>query len=413
MLKKIMSAMELKNVPSRSSFPSWPDAARWLLLVEFAALFVSTSLTSVVEILLFLAVIVCLVRHRELRARAVAQPMVIMGLVLAAVIILGAFYGGATLAEKLASLKSWRKLLLLPIAALLLTEPLWKQRLLWTLIGAAALGLLFSYAGFFGIYGSAIAVHNHATQGIFFAAGAFAAAVAALHPAFSLRPLYRWLLGAGVGLWVINIIFITPGRGGYLALLVLAVVAALTLLRGWRRLALTVALPLLILALLGQSPVANQRLTGAVNDMQDYRQADRLTEMGIRMVMWRNTLRLIQERPLFGHGTGGLRSAYQRQVEGVEGWRGSVVDDPHNQFLKITAEHGLLGLLVFMGLIGSFFCQKVPAPYRILGLGILLALVATSLFSGHFTSWSEGRFLMIWVGGQLAMLKHLQAVSEA
>lgn len=395
--------MRLEELWVRLRGVTWLDAARWLLLAEFASLFVSTSLMSVVEILLFLAVLISLFRHRKFWAEAVArQPMVIMGLIFAGVIILGVFYGVGSGPEKLDALKSWRKLLLLPMAAVLLTEALWKQRLAWILIGAAGIGLLLSYAGFIGLFGSAIVFHNHATQGIFFAAAAFAAAALLWVPPQPLSKAMRLTLGAGVALLMVNIIFITPGRGGYLALLVLTVAAAWGMFRGWRRLWLTLLLPLLIMALLAISPAANQRLTVAVNDMLEYRQAEQYSDMGIRMVMWGNTLQVIRERPLLGHGTGGLRTAYQRQVAGVPGWHGIVVDDPHNQFLKITAEHGLLGLLVFLGLLWACFRQEAPPVYRLLGLGILLAWCATSLFSGHFSSWSEGRFLMIWVGGQLA-----------
>ena len=79
----------------------------------------------------------------------------------------------------------------------------------------------------------------------------------------------------------------------------------------------------------------------------------------------------------------------------------------------MTAELGLLGLLVFLGFVGSFFWQGVAGADRILGLGVLLAWCATSLFSGHFSTAGEGRFLMLWCGAQFALVRSAKPDSQA
>jgi len=125
--------------------------------------------------------------------------------------------------------------------------------------------------------------------------------------------------------------------------------------------------------------------------------------MGIRMVLWQNTLEMIRERPLLGSGTGSFGAAYRQKVAGQSGWRAeNLSSDPHNQYLKIAAEHGLVGLAVFLWLIVSAFRQPSASPYRLLGLGVLLAWCATSLFSSHFSTFSEGSFIALWCGAMLA-----------
>jgi O-antigen ligase len=82
---------------------------------------------------------------------------------------------------------------------------------------------------------------------------------------------------------------------------------------------------------------------------------------------------------------------------------GMPTHDPHNQFLKIAAEHGLLGLAVFLALLAAAFRQRgAPPPYRLLGLGVLAAWCATSLFNSHFSTFAEGRFIWLWLGACLA-----------
>ena len=395
--------MQMKSIAARLNCL---DSIRWLIIAEFVSLFISTSLTSVLEIILFATVLYCFGKLRGRILLSLHQPVVVMTLALIGVLCLGMLYGPVSFFEKIRILMGWRKLLLLLLALLVFDEPSWKQRLAYIVVGTALTGALLSFFGLLG-YTPTVVVHNHATQGMYFAVGAFAAIVlifSSPQPAM-MTPRVRWGLGVSAALLVINTIFVTSGRSGYLALLVLACVACLGLFRGRFRVGLAVFVPLALILLFLLSSVASERLTQGVDEMRDYKQEKNYTSMGIRMVMWKNTVQLIRERPLFGYGLGGLKEAYREKVKGVSGWEGIVIDDPHNQYLKVTAELGLVGLLVFLGFIGSFFWQGVSGADRILGLGVLLAWCATSLFSGHFSTAGEGRFLMLWCGAQFALAR--------
>lgn len=380
---------------------------RWLVIIEFISLFISTSLTSFTEILLYVAILSCLRKIRGRFAAALGQPIVIMALVFAGFLCLGVFYGVADVAERFRVLIGWRKLLLLPLAVLLFDDVRWKLQLVWVLIWVATGVAFFSYVGLLG-FGSKIVAHNHATQGIFLAVAAFAAIVMMFSPSFAIEKggVTQWGLGLGALFLVVNIIFVTPGRSGYLALLMMSGFACFSFVSGrWLRVGLAFLALSLIMTALYFSPVATKRILIAFHDARNYEQAHEISDMGIRMVLWKNTIQLIKERPFLGYGLGGLKEAYRKQVEGVKGWQGTVADDPHNQYLKIIAEQGLLGLLVFLGFLWSFWRQDVVQGYRLLGLGVLLAWCATSFFSGHFNTSSEGRFIMLWAGAQLAMEK--------
>lgn len=380
------------------------NLARWLLLANLVALLTSTSLAIGVEFLLYLSFAVFpSLRSRLLRSGS--QPMVLMLLAWGAVLIMAGFYSVATAAETLATLFSWRRLLLLPMAAAVFDDDIWKRRLVWTLVLTATLGVLLSYFSWFsGIliyrHDRGIAIHNRATQGMIFAVSLFAIALLSRYA----RPVargWRWfLLGAGLLIFA-NLIFITPGRSGYLVLLVLIIVVPFFLMRGSKRFILAVTALLLVGSLLLFSPIARQRIVQGFEEMRSHQTASQPTDMGVRMVVWQNTLASIKERPWLGYGTGGFSEAYRRQVAGQEGWRGQGAYDPHNQFLGILSEQGILGLLVFLLFIGALFRQPVRGMYRVLGLGVVLAWCATSMFSSHFSTFVESRFLYLWCGALL------------
>ena len=131
------------------------------------------------------------------------------------------------------------------------------------------------------------------------------------------------------------------------------------------------------------------------------------TSMGLRMIFWKNTMAILKknEHPYFGYGTDGFKAAYTEVVEGRSGWQGEPSSDPHNQYLHILVEHGGVGVAVFLFFLLSFFFQRVPDPYYRLGIGIVCAWSASSLFSGHFSTFHEGRFFFIWCSVMLAAVE--------
>lgn len=382
------------------------EAARWSVALTMVALLFSPPLTTLAEV----ALVACFVVAPDLRARLLAalrQPLVRAGLALYALISIGTLYSIVPWHDSLSMWWSWRKLLLLPLAAAVFDDTHWKRRLAWILIAVATLCALVSYLSLIMNlniykYRPGITIRSHATQGMIFAVAAFTAAVL-WRSAADLKVFQRRFLEISVVLLLASIVYVTPGRSGYLVLMVLCATFAMFLVRGPARYALAVLVPALAAVLLATSPIARQRVTEALHEIRNYDQSLELTSMGRRVVMWENTLDLIGERPWFGCGTGGFEQAYRHEVVGVSGWQGLVASDPHNQFLNITAEYGLFGLAVFLAFILFAFRQKASSPYRILGLGVLVSWCATSLFSSHFSTFSEGRFLALWCGAMLAL----------
>ena len=114
------------------------------------------------------------------------------------------------------------------------------------------------------------------------------------------------------------------------------------------------------------------------------------SSMGQRYMFWRYSLKLIAEKPLFGHGTGSFKKEYQR----VASSELFVTKNPHNEFLMIGVQLGLLGLLIYIGFLASqFFCaKKLPDKEMRLAHGLLFSLVVTSLFNIPFLDHTEGHW---------------------
>lgn len=307
---------------------------------------------------------------------------------------------------------SWRKLSLVPICfALFKSEPS-KAAMGIVIIFTCAVFAIASWLGYVEIISldrpPSQLLENHSTQGVLFTGAAFLSVLFLKH---TNNRLIQILLLILIVVFVSNIIIVVTGRSGYLSLIVCSVYFGFVELRKYGLRWLVVP-PLLVIIALTASDTANQRILQAYNEAtqvvlspeSDSVAPEHGTSVGHRVFMWVNTIALIGERPILGTGSGGYKIAYGDLVEGLEGWRGRVVDDPHQQYLHIAAEYGLLGLIIFLCAIASWLFTKpdVRTPFHFAATGILLGTLANGFANGHFSTFVEGRFLWIQLAAFLA-----------
>ena len=363
--------------------------AQWLLVSILFAMFISTSASVGLEIIcysLFAA-------SRVLRIRLVRIFQTGPGISLAlfiSTIVVAALHGPASWDDRLGALVSWRKIFLFFLAAAVFDGDRARRTYLTALSWLCLIAVVLSYLTCVipishGAVGRGIVLKDSALQGLVFAVGVAATMWSGLT---------SWN-AAVAGLLVMNIAFVTPGRIGYLALVIVA--AALGLARNVKW---AVLLLLACVGLLTASPQARERVAKGIVELQNYSSSPVLTSIGWRVVMWRNTVEIIREHPILGVGTGGFEVAYRRKIEGSHGWQAEPTNDPHNFYLKVLAEQGVAGLFAFLAFI--VFAAIAKSPIRELHRGVLVAFCAANLFASDFSRSNEGRFLFLWLGMALA-----------
>jgi O-antigen ligase len=226
-------------------------------------------------------------------------------------------------------------------------------------------------------------------------------------------PWLRWTLGAAAALLAANLLIVTTGRSGQLALVVIAVTLVLSLLGGRTRLAMLTLLPLVAAAVIATSPVVIKRFGQGWDEIESVETAPTLTSMGMRVVMWRTSIEVIKDRPWIGYGTGGFAAAYERKTALMnQGWRALPTSDPHNQYMFVWAELGILGLLALLAFIAVAARQDAPRPWKQVSLALLLAWSVTSLFSSHFQAFNEAHLLLLLLGAFLAPERNYESAAS-
>lgn len=222
-------------------------------------------------------------------------------------------------------------------------------------------------------------------------------------------PLVR-VLAAVVILFCLAGIVLSFSRGGFLALAV-ALLAALLLGGRWRAPMLAMAGVVVVLAL------------GYVLLFANAQQRDRITAVdggAGRVDIWAVGWRMVKDKPIGGVGAGNFTVTSVRYLlePGVIQADQFIVDDPqvaHNMYLHVWAEEGIVGLLLFLGILGfglwsalkaaGEFRRKGDERLELLSRSVAVALVAllAADFFGSF-QFSKQLWLLLALGPVLYRL---------
>lgn len=318
--------------------------------------------------------------------------------------VVGLSYTEASMSYAWHSVFSDRKILYILPLALIFSDEKPKKKFLNAFLATSVVGLVVSFA----VINQYLHVHlrlnpsavfrSHATQGMVFAICVF------LSLWFGFRqqmPALRWGFYGLAGAFFLNLATVTAGRSGYVVFLVL-IVWTFSMWRGVKG----VAIGVLVASVLGvgafyASSSVRSRVMEGVTEARSYETSPQETSLGRRMIQYETTWGMIKENPLFGVGTGGYKKHFSEIAkQKYTGWRAVPFDDPHNQYLFILAENGVIGLLAFLAAIGMMlkYCLKGGSIYGRMAAGCVLAWCATSLFSGHFRTFPEGHLIAFIVG---------------
>ena len=355
---------------------------------------------------------VLLFRHaRRSLAEAQALPVAAAALGLLAALAVAMLWSEAPLAQRLRAWGDWRPMLLLVFCLAIFDDESARRRALITYVGAVALIALYSFwTWMHGVspVGSpdgmgGIVARNSTTQGMGFAVACFLGLmIVARDNDLSRRT--RIAIAAASLLLLVNLVFVTSSRSGHLILLIMLAMAAVKFLAGWRRAAVMLALPVVAAAAFSVSPMLQQRFGKAVQELRAPLASEQITSMGIRTVMWQVSWQLLLERPVLGYGMGGFPAAYKEAIgrSSFSGWAATPTVDPHNQYLQVHLQAGVVGSAAFAWFLLSVFRTRSRRPQSEWAKAILLGWCAAALASSLFTTFAESHLLMVLLGILLA-----------
>ena len=383
--------------------------SRWAAIALGASIPVSTALDNVLLAIVLLAWLVSgqaqNILKFSLKNNKLLYPVLLFGL-----LAVGTLYGESPRSTALSYLWKYSDLLFIHVLAMVFQQREARVHALHAFAITIAIILLISCLIRLGIFPLSPLITGtldeptvfklRITHGMLVAFGAFLFAWLGMTATrLSLRIVW---FGFAV-LAVINVLLLTKSATAYLML------GLLIVLFGWERTGwkgIAIAATAVIVIVVSQMMVPSAfraRIYTIQKEIPlwlsgDVRAVD--TSAGQRLEFYKNTVDIIAAHPLTGVGTGGLPQAYAQQVKGTGK---PETHNPHNEFLNITAQIGIAGLLV---LIAMFWMQwrtarQLATPMeQALARGLVLTLVSGCLVNSLLLDHAEGLFYA-WMSGLL------------
>lgn len=161
-------------------------------------------------------------------------------------------------------------------------------------------------------------------------------------------PQRMWLLFFAVV--AVIALYLTHSRGGMLGLLGASVLVAGFAARGWlAKNPLYILVSLIGVVVLGYAVLQFGTLTKALNKNTE--------TMAVRLEYWSATARMLADRPWLGVGAGNFGTAYTKYMAAASAEK---IKDPHNLFLDLWANAGLLGLVGLILVVFGFLWKQLP-----------------------------------------------------
>ena len=324
-----------------------------------------------------------------------------VGLVL--MVCAGSFHSTAEPEDILFQIHKYAKLLFMLPAITLLQEDEWRKRALLAfsiaMLITLALSLISVVWPLSFVRGTAsgpsdnhFVFRDHIAQNLMMSFFALILAVKGRFAFTSSKKILYWVLAF---LSVIDILFFVAGRTGYVSLLFNILVFLFFLGSTKQR-----GIALLVCAVIGVltiqfSTTFKSRIDLAITEYKNQDSKD-LSSVGQRIEFIKKGIFLIEERPVFGFGTGAYKKEFCRVAETKE-WCLAGGFHPHNQFLAFGVQLGMFGIVGYL----LFMAAAVKRAYqtnteqKMLAVGLVATLIADSLFHAPLFLISEAAFFIL------------------
>jgi O-antigen ligase len=199
------------------------------------------------------------------------------------------------------------------------------------------------------------------------------------------------------GVFLANILFVALARTALVVIVVLIVLFGLRYLTG-RGLAVLSAGVIALAALSWTtSGYLRWRVENIGNEIRTFSpQHD--TSTGARLAFWKDSIAIVGNAPLLGHGTGSIRTSFARQT-GIDPASPGAATNPHNQIFAVAIQLGIAGVLVLIAMWaahGGLFLARDAGSW--IGLIVVVQNVIGSLFNSHLFDFTPGWIYVFGVG---------------
>jgi O-antigen ligase len=121
--------------------------------------------------------------------------------------------------------------------------------------------------------------------------------------------------------------------------------------------------------------VKNSRVSNLISTVSDQKIEDGIRK-DPRLLIWQSAFGVIKDNPILGVGTGDASSKLKEEFA-LRGYLEGYYDNlnAHNQFLEIWLENGIIGLILFLCILGYIIHLAIKQKNILLGMFIITTII--------------------------------------
>ena len=395
---------------------------QWCVILIGLSVPISVAFDNLMLALILLGALFSL---RRVSNVAITHPVARAAVMLFVMLFVAMFYGATPLKEALVILVKYIDLAFIPVFIFLLSSERVQRNARYAFMVAMAITLFISYLvglkilpittwmHIWTVPGNPAIFHSHITQNNMMA---FAVFLALLEWRDAKTRISKLAWGLFATLASINVLFMVEGQTGYViyaALLAWFAWASLSRAmrqrnKNWGWLQGGLIALLLSVGAVGSyhnSSHLHERVAEAISEYQNWTTDHGNTSIGLRLDFYSNTLALVKDNLLLGVGTGGFPAAFALRIQGTDA---QTTHNPHNEYLMISAQTGMigLGLMLFLFYTHWRYAPLLPSPFQQdAARGLLIAYIINCLFNSALMDHSAGLFFAFMTGVLFSNLK--------
>ena len=375
------------------------NTRRTLAVLIGIAIPISTALTNILCPLIFL-LILAEGHYKQKFNQLYRHPIVILAILLWFFMLLGVFYTPVPFLEAGGMLDKYREFLYIPLFILVFLDNQSQKWGLYAFISAMTITLFLSYLMAItgwqigkGTPESPFIFKTYITQSLLMALAAYFLAV----QCWKGKYWWRWIGGVWILLALYNILFMSAGRTGYLVLFCLIFLFFYQIYQLRGILVGSVVLAVFSILAYTYSDVLRQRVDNLSESLQNYQPGQTSNSAQLRLEFLKNSLILVAQKPVLGHGTGSFSYKYKQLAErqGI-----TSTANPHSEYLMIAVQWGLIGVGLFMTLLYLMWktSHHLETQAALMAQGLVITIAVGCLVNSLWLDNTEGHIFAYLIG---------------
>ena len=193
-----------------------------------------------------------------------------------------------------------------------------------------------------------------------------------------------------------NVLFLNISRTAYLIIITLLLILIIYNIKKDK--IITTSLALLFftsLFLFANTSIITERVNDIRQDIVKFKKLNYDSSLGLRLIWIDNGFENIKNKPLIGHGVGSYENTIKKYINNGINSELLITQNPHNEFISISSQLGLVGLLAFLYFLFNLFKNVYLKEF---GVCIIPIIIIGSLFNSIFFDSVLGIFSILVIG---------------